>query len=322
MESHFGIGLDLGGSSVKYALASDSGDIITSGKRNIDAAAKKEIILDELCDVISMLMQKASESNISVSVIGIGTPGNVNIETGFLMGATPNFKHWREINIMESLQKKFPVPVFADNDANVMALGEARLGAGKGYKNIICVTVGTGIGGGFIINGELYRGSAYAGGEFGHSLVIADGLDCNCGANGCLEVYASATAMIREYQNDKRSIDGGSGNTDINVAQLFKLYESGDRSAVKSIDSAIYYLGRGIAASINLFNPEIIVIGGGVAEAGSIFIDKVRAIALKYAMPIPCENVKIVAAKLGNKAGFLGAVSFGFEQLNRSQKYI
>ena len=319
MKSQFGIGLDLGGSSVKYALASISGKIITSGKRNIDSTAQKDEILDELSDVIRVLMEQAKESDISVEVVGIGTPGNVNIETGYLMGATPNFKHWREINISQSLQKHFAVPVFADNDANVMALGEARLGAGKGYKNIICVTVGTGIGGGFIINGDLYRGSAYAGGEFGHSLVKADGLTCNCGANGCLEVYASATAMIREYKKEVNDSNNGAGNRDIDVAQLFELYECRDNAAIKSIDSAIYYLGRGIAASINLFNPEIVVIGGGVAEAGSIFIDKVRAVAFKYAMPIPCENVKIVAAQLGNNAGFLGAISFGFEQLARKE---
>jgi glucokinase len=320
MNREIGIGLDLGGTSIKYALATSSGQILKSGHLLSDADADSGQILDNLSDVITEMLNEANGLGVDVRVIGIGTPGNVNIDTGFLMGSTPNFKHWRDINIIESLERRFPIPVFADNDANVMAIGEARLGAGKGYRNLICVTVGTGIGGGFIVNGQLYRGSAFAGGEFGHSLVQADGLECNCGSNGCLEVYASATAMIREYKAFGEGINQKPDDVQINVARLFELYGQGDPAAKKAIDTAIYYLGRGLAASINIFNPEIIVIGGGVADAGDKFIADVRKTAFKYAMRIPRQNVKIVAASLGNKAGFLGAILFAFEQLAIKEK--
>ncbi len=171
-----GIGVDLGGSSIKYALVTENGRILKSANRTSDANADKKEIIENLYQAILEMQTCATQNGMQVKVVGMGTPGNVNLKTGKLMGSTPNFKSWSNVNISQELEQKCNLPVFVDNDANVMALGEARFGAGKGYTNMICVTVGTGIGGGFIINGELYRGSFYAGGELGHTLVEANGI--------------------------------------------------------------------------------------------------------------------------------------------------
>ncbi len=315
MAERLGIGLDLGGTSIKYALATECGRIIKSGYRASNANADKSEIIANLCHAVEEMQNFSEKNKMTVEVIGIGTPGNVDLETGTLMGSTPNFKSWNDVNISREVGQKCGLPVFVDNDANMMALGETRFGSGKGYKNLICVTVGTGIGGGVILNGDLYRGAFYAGGELGHTLVEANGIDCKCGGKGCLEMYASATAMIRYFKKYANETGFVPDKDDLNVAYLFELYNKNNEAARRSIDEAKYYLGRGLASVINLLNPEAIIIGGGVADAGEIFLKGVRETAFKYAMPMPSKNVKIVAAELGNQAGFLGAISFAFGQL-------
>ena len=182
------------------------------------------------------------------------------------------------------------------------------------------MTIGTGIGGGVIINGELFRGSHYSGAELGHTTIKYDGLKCRCGGKGCLERYASASAMIELY--DKKLVTHSSSEKKeiIDVEYIFEQMRSGNPTAIEVIEQSTYFLGRGIASFINIFNPTIIIIGGGVAEAGEIYLKKVEEVAFKYAMDSTKENVKIVGAKLGNKAGCLGAMSFAFDQLARKIK--
>jgi glucokinase len=315
MNERFGIGLDLGGSSIKFALATATGKILKTGYQAIDANADKSEIIENLHHNVCEMKSYAMSKDLKVEVVGVGTPGNVDLKTGKLMGSTPNFKNWKNINISKELGYKCELPVFVDNDANMMALGEARFGAGVGFNNLICVTVGTGIGGGFIINGELYRGAFFAGGELGHTLVETNGIRCNCGGKGCLEMYASATAIIREFKKYAVEIGFDTEGNKINVAYIYNLYHNNNEAARKAIDTAIHYLGRGLASVINIFNPQAIIIGGGVADAGDIYINEVRKTAFEYAMPVPRKYVKILRAKLGNQAGFLGAISFAFSQL-------
>jgi len=312
-----GIGVDLGGTSIKYALGTNSGEIIKEDHRPSQAHVEIAKILDNLGDAINQMKEFARLNGYDPIAVGMGTPGSVEIERGYLMGSTPNFRYWRDVYVADELRERVDLPVFVDNDANLMALGEAKFGSGVGYQNIICVTIGTGVGGGIIINGELYRGAYCAGAELGHSTIVANGLTCNCGGDGCLEVYASATAMIRNYKNlcieknvilDRKTID---------VKYIFERYKkNNDQLAMISIEQCAYYLGRGLASFINIFNPNIIIIGGGVAEAGDIYINKVKETTLHYAMDTPREKVKIVAASLGNKAGFLGALAYAFSRMD------
>lgn len=319
MHARVGIGVDLGGTSIKYALATESGQILKDGHRPSYAQSDKQSILNNLAGVIDEMQTWARAEDLKPEVVGIGTPGNINIETGLLMGSTPNFRDWRSVNISGELQKRIRLPVFADNDGNVMALGEARFGAGRNFRNMICITVGTGIGGGIIIDGSLYRGAYYAGAELGHAVIDIEGIPCNCGSRGCLEMYASATAMIRRFAEFCRHDQVPCDEENLNAAYIFDLYRTGNQSAKRAIDDAIYFLGRGLASFINIFNPEIIIVGGGVAEAGDMFLNGIREVTFRYAMAKPSEHVRIERALLGNRAGFLGALTFAFEQLDQKR---
>jgi glucokinase len=318
MAERVGIGIDLGGTSVKYALVTQSGKILKEGIRPSYAQSEVRIILENLASAAEEMKSFAERKGLSAEVVGIGTPGNVNIETGILMGSTPNFSAWRDVPISEEMQKLTGLPVFADNDGNLMALAEAKLGAGKGCKNLICITVGTGIGGGIILNGSLYRGSAYAGAELGHAVIDTEGIRCNCGSTGCLEMYASATAMIRRFSAYCRRDKIKQESRTPDAAYLFDLYKKGNTQAKQAIDESIYFLGRGLASFINIFNPEMIIVGGGVAEAGDLFLNGLRKITYQYAMEKPSENVRIEQALLGNRAGFLGAMTFAFGEMDKT----
>ena len=269
MRSKIAVGIDLGGSSIKYALGTEDGDILKTDRRPSRATEGPEIILSEISEAITEMGHHANSIGVKVSAVGIGTPGAVDVSAGFLKGSTPNFRFWQNVPIKMKLEKKSDLPVFVDNDANVMALGEAKFGAGIGYQNIICLTIGTGIGGGIIINGDLFRGSNFAGAELGHITIKHDGLKCNCGGRGCLEKYASATAMIKEYHKLSGHTKREKKNQ-VDVRTIFKKMKSGDPIAKKVVDKSTYYLGRGLANYINIFNPERIIIGGGVAEASKL----------------------------------------------------
>lgn len=307
------IGVDLGGTTVKYALGSEQGEILKEDEK--PSYAQKEVtkILDNIGECIREMKEYAQSNGLNPVAVGMGTPGTVDVPHGILMGSTPNFRYWKEVRVAEELKKRVHLPVFVDNDANLMALGEATFGSGIGKDNVICVTIGTGVGGGIIINGKIYRGAFYAGAELGHSTLIANGLACKCGGDGCLERYASATAMIRIYKQNARRAKKYLSSNEITVRDIFKQAKNNNPVAKQTVQDSAYYLGRGLASFINIFNPNIIIIGGGVAQAGKIYIDKVRETTLQYAMKRTSENVEIVAASLGNKAGFLGALYFALQ---------
>ncbi len=316
MSKEVGIGVDIGGTSIKYALGTKSGEVLKEAYRRTKSDADSDTILNDISDSISEIIFFAKSNNLKPRVVGVGTPGSVDVERGYLKGSTPNFKSWKDVEIGKELTKKINLPVYVDNDANLMALAEAKFGAGIGHENIICLTLGTGIGGGIIINGNLYRGSQFSGAELGHMTVKFDGLKCLCGGRGCLERYASATAMIDYYHKIKQQADNSYKKEQINVKNIFKKYREGDLWAAETIQKSTYYLGRGIANIINIFNPTRIIIGGGVAEAGSLFLKEAEQVAFQYAMENSKQGVKIVKAKLGNKAGYLGAIYFAFERLS------
>lgn len=314
MKSEIGIGIDLGGTSIKSALVSRTGEIIARDQLFIDATSDVDGIFNSIFTAVEGMRKTAVKKNLDVKVIGFGTPGSVDVKRGWLIGSTPNFLHWRNVAITENISKRFSLPVYADNDANLMAIGEMAFGAGKDSANLICLTVGTGIGGGIIIDREIYRGANYAGAEMGHMSINYEGHECNCGGKGCLEQYASATAMIRDYKkitaDTKQQID---------VKYLFDSSQTGNKAALKIIDDSAFYLGMGIASLINIFNPEKVILGGGVAEAGDVYIGKIRETVNKRAMSAANKGVKIIPAQLGNQAGFMGAVYFAFSQWDKNK---
>lgn len=314
MNRQYTLGIDIGGTTIKYGICSSAGKLIGQGAIPTPATAPKQEILKKLSGLVSENLILARKKNITIAAIGIGTPGSVNINRGYLMGGTPNFKHWRNVSISKFLTDRFDIPVFVDNDANLMAYGEFIYGAGKKKKDVICLTLGTGIGGGVIINGEIYRGSFFAGAELGHMTINHAGKPCNCGGQGCLERYASATAVIEDYnrENPLNPVQG--------TKQIFRLADQGDSLARAVIDRFVSYLAAGLASITNIFNPEMIIIGGGVSEAGKPLIDRVYKACQKRAMPVSIKNVEIVGAILGNRAGILGAGAFALKRLHLTGK--
>lgn len=310
-------GLDLGGTFLKYAYGTADGTIFKKGKKPSRADESQQDVFNVIFEAIEELQREAEQQGGRIAAIGVGSPGAIDFEKGKLIGSTPNIAHWANADIRGQIEGKFNIPVWADNDANIMAFAESRCGAGQGCKNIVAATLGTGIGGGIIINGEVYRGSHYAGAEIGHMMIVHNGIECNCGARGCFEQYASATAMVRHYvtlmkERHKTVPDK------IDTIMIFERAENGDTEANDAIDLTLDYMGTGFASLVNIFNPEVLVVGGGVAEAGEEFIARIQDAVEQRAMKPALRGFRVVRAQLGNDAGFVGGISMAAEMLQKS----
>jgi glucokinase len=313
VKRHF-IGVDLGGTNIKFGIVSDKGEVSYKGGLSAGAELGRRTILNNINRGINQALAVADSRKMVIRGIGAGSPGTVNLKTGIIEGSCPNIPQMVGVNLKRWLSKSFALPVRVDNDANLMALAESRFGAAKGFSDALCLTIGTGIGGGIILNGKLFHGSSFAAAEFGHMTICHNGRKCNCGGIGCLEMYASASAMVKDakkfLKRDRKSIifklvEGDLSKLTTEV--LFQAEKKGDNLAKAVINQACAYLGAGIASAVNLFNPQVVVIGGGVSHGGAGFIRRIEKEVKHRAFPSATRNLKIVKAKLGNDAGFIGA---------------
>lgn len=313
------IGLDLGGTFLKYALADEEGGILIKSKRPSQGDQKKEAIFSNIFFAIDEMAQAAQSRQLEIAAIGMGSPGAIEFNQCRLLGNTPNLPDWGDAEIRKEIGKHYPFPVWADNDANVAALAEVRQGAARGYKYVIAITLGTGIGGGVIINDEIFRGSHFSGAELGHMSIDYNGLPCGCGGVGCIEAYASAPAMVRNYvgklQKNKTVVPAM-----VNTELIFANAQKGELAAMQVIDETCEYLGAALASYTNIFNPEIFVIGGGVADAGDEFMTRIWNAMVKRAMDAPLRNLKLVRAQLGNDAGVVGAICLAMDAVRAAKK--
>ena len=301
----YAAGIDLGGTFVKYALVSSTGEILTEGKLPVGGKATKEDTLNAIEASIKETISAADGLKIEIEGIGIGTPGVVY--EGVVLGGADNLDGWENLDLGNIFSEKFNLPVKVDNDANVMGLGEVAFGAAKNSKDVIFITVGTGIGGAMVFNGQLYSGYKNRGGELGHVTINTKGIDCNCGGRGCLEAYASTSALIEQY-----IVLSGKSAEEVDGHYIVEKFHAGEKEAVQCMNEHTDYLGHGIAGFINTFAPQKVVIGGGISEAGQFYIDMIKESAMGYAMPDCSTLTDIVGAKLGNNAGCLGAASLVF----------
>jgi glucokinase len=313
MGKRYFIGVDLGGTNIKFGVVSDKGDVIHKDMLSAQVSLGRDAILVNISTAVLKALTFAQKQGIQVKGIGVGSPGTVNLKTGKIEGSCPNLPQMVNVNLKRYLSDSFEFPVCVDNDANVMALAEFRIGAARGFRNVLCVTIGTGVGGGIILDGELFHGSDFAGAEFGHMTISHNGRRCNCGGIGCLETYASAPAMVKDakrlLRRDKKSIihkliDGDLERVTTKV--IFHAEKRGDVLAAQIVNQACAYLGAGIASAVNLLNPEVVVIGGGVSQGGISFIRRIEIEVIGRAYPYT-RNLNVVRAKLGNDAGFIGA---------------
>ncbi len=311
MTKKYRIGVDVGGTNVKVALVDKTGSIVYSDTVPTRAEMGYEYTISNIITAIRNLMKESKVSKDLIEGIGFGFPGQIDCDNGIVRLA-PNIPGWVNIPIAEIVSKEFEIPVKVDNDVRCAALAELNYGAGRGAKNLICITVGTGIGSGLIINGKLVRGASNAAGEIGHiKLQMEGGPICGCGDTGCLEAFASGpsiVALAEEYIKGGKSTKYRElANPDITPYIVAEAAKQGDVVAKKIFEIMGNYIGVGLASVVNLLNPEKIVIGGGVADAGDLLFIPLKETLKKRTMPIQGSAVEVVHAELGNTAGVIGA---------------
>ena len=310
------IAVDMGGTKILAAVVNAEGDILGTAKIPTKADKGAAVVIDRIASCIQKAVDKSRVARASIQAVGIGAPGPLDPGTGIVLFA-PNLG-WTDVPLKTELENRVGLPTFVDNDVNVGTLGEHAFGAGKGMSTLVGIFVGTGIGGGIIMDGELFHGASQTAGEIGHIIVKAGGPRCGCGTRGCLEALASRTAITRQLQKaivkkGKKSILPELTGGDLKLIRsgaLAKALRSNDKLTMKVFKKATKYLGVGIASIVNFLNPEMIVLGGGVVEAlDDSFLDDIAAVVADYSLPNTLSGVRIVKAQLGDDAGILGAAA-------------
>ncbi|GIN60475.1 glucokinase [Robertmurraya siralis] len=308
-------GVDLGGTSIKIAFIDTLGTIISKWQIPTDNREKGKNITIDIARTIEEKLTELGQSKEILEGIGMGAPGPVDYVNGILYN-TVNLAWEDHYPLRDKLEKELSLPVYIENDANCAALGEMWKGAGAGAKDLVCVTLGTGVGGGIITNGEIVQGVSGSAGEIGHiTSVSRNGAPCNCGKKGCLETVASATGIVRlateklekERDNEGKLMKIFKANGKIAAKDVFDCGREGDELSLEVVEEVAYHLGLALANLGNTLNPEKIVIGGGVSKAGNILLDRVQAYFNEFAFSRVKESTTISIATLENDAGILGA---------------
>lgn len=298
MAGRYFIGIDLGGTNLKAALIDRKYRILDKRVLSTRGFCGRDALISGIAAAVNGMILDRRLNPKEIIGLGIGLPGPVNSEQG-LVHFLPNIPGWKEVPLRAILSRKLKLPVFLDNDANLMALAEHKLGAARGAKNALCLTLGTGVGGGLIIEGSLLRGATFSAGEIGHLPISISGPKCNCGGRGCLERYIG-NERIKEAAAKvfKRHIS---------LEELSALAKKRDIRAAKIWEQAGEHLGIALAAAINLIDLDVVVVGGGVANAGEALFTSVRKTVKNRAMDLQARHVKIKKALLGDNGGVIGA---------------
>lgn len=307
------LGIDLGGTNIAAGVVDEDYRIIGTGKVKTGAHRSNDEIADDMAKAARMAIKDACIDISEITAMGIGSPGSVIPSKGIV--ATSNNLKFSNLPLCAMMKERLGVDFYIENDANAAAYGELLAGAGKGCKNFVAITLGTGVGSGIIIDGKIFSGSNNAGGEFGHTVIVIDGEACTCGRKGCWETYASATALIRqtkaEMEANKQSIMWKLCDGDINRVNgktAFDAMRENDESGIKVVKEYIHYIAIGITNVINIFQPEILCIGGGISKEGDVLTKPIAEFAEngRFSKNIEKQTVVKVAA-LGNDAGIIGA---------------
>ncbi|RJE87444.1 ROK family protein [Paenibacillus sp. 1011MAR3C5] len=309
--SKYAIGIDIGGTKINAGIVTHKGEILLS--ESLETLAGQENTVRRVQQAIQHVIEEASKTwpDIRYRGIGIGSAGQVDWHEGSIRYASELIPGYSGAQLKSILEKQYGMTVWVDNDVNVIALAEMRLGAGLGKRQFICLALGTGVGGAVVIDGRLLHGAWGGAGELGHMSVDFRGIPCICGARGCLEQYASGTSIARLMRERLAAI--GTPNEQVNARDVFALWQEGDPLAASVMDEMIAALGSAITSLIHIFNPELIIIGGGVAESGEQLVDRLRQEVSRHTMPSFAEGVQIETARLGNWSGMIGAALQAWE---------
>jgi glucokinase len=304
---------DLGGTHLRAATVDEDGSIQFRLKQNTPPAEKPDEIVHALVQAVRECERQSAATGRRIRVVSVVVPGSVSVEAGLVVKA-PNLPCLDGFNLTAALTRELERPAILENDANAAAVGEMWQGAGRGRRTIVCVTLGTGVGGGIILDGKLWRGVNDSAAEIGHMCVDPfGGVACQCGSRGCLEVYASATAIVRMTREARpRHPDSVLQSNALTSEAVYRAGVEGDELALEVFRRMGVYLGIGLANLINILNPEMIIIGGGVVNGWQLFEKDMNHQVAERAFPLPAAQVKIVPGECGDDAGLLGAARLAF----------
>lgn len=306
MVKKFIIGIDLGGTNLKCALLDINLKIKAKNSFSTKSFNNKRKLIEGIIGIINSFIFNHGLARPSILGVGLGLPGPIDTFGG-IVHFFPNIKGWNNVGFKKILEQKLKLPIVIDNDANLMTLAEHKRGAAAGYKNALCLTLGTGVGGGLIINGSLFRGADNAAGEIGHLPLNENGPLCGCGSRACLESYIGNNTLIKEASK----LFG----RQISLEEVSRLAGHNNTKAIKFWSAVAEKLGLALSGAVNLLNLDVVVIGGGVAGAGKILFKSVKQTIGKRAMRVQAKRVKIFKAKLGVDAGLIGAAYLVKERL-------
>ncbi|KPK41814.1 MAG: hypothetical protein AMK72_14885 [Planctomycetes bacterium SM23_25] len=312
------VGIDLGGTNLKLGLVSADGRILHRLTTPTEADRGPDHVLERMARAVRDLSEQAGIGTADVAGVGVGAPGLVHWKAGVVLFA-PNLKGWTLIPVRDTLHEKLGMLVNLENDANAAAYGEFRCGAGRDVATLFLLTLGTGIGGGIIIDGRLFRGTTDTGAELGHIVVQHGGRLCGCGNRGCLEAYASATAVVGRFNDAVTAgeVSSLAGNDEITCKDIFDAAARGDETAARVVEQTAEYLAIGIASLMHVLNPERVVLTGGMMGAGAAFLDRVRHHVRATAFESAWKACEVRWSTLGGDAGILGA-AFAAEAFDRT----
>ena len=307
------IGIDLGGTFVKAGVVDENCQIVAKASvPTADVAGNPEVVADRMTQCANEALEKAGLTMADVENIGVGTPGSVEPETGTIVYA--NNLDFHNTPIRKYMEERTGKKIYVENDANVAAYGEVIAGAAKGYKDVVVVTLGTGVGGGIIIDGKIYAGFNHFGGELGHEVIVFNGRPCTCGRKGCLEAYASATGLIKmtkeamEANKDSKLWEVAPTLDEVNGKTAFDAMRLGDPAGKAVVDEYIGYLGCGLSNFVNIFQPQVLLIGGGICKEGETLLAPLREIIQRESYGISgYASAELRTCALGNDAGTIGA---------------
>ncbi len=323
------VGLDVGGTTMKAAVVDDAGKPSASVVMDTHPERGQEAGLETMCETIRRAVAAAKLKMADIAAVGVATPGLMDIAAGLILDP-PNLKPWKNVPVRDHIAQAFGKPTAFENDANAAAYGEFWVGAGQEATSLVMFTLGTGVGGGIILGDTIVEGEHSHGGELGHLRIdLPDrGRLCGCGARGCLEAYASASAVTARAREELAAWRGPTklkayytaNDDELTAKVVFDLALAGDECATKVMDDTAYFLALGACATIAAVDPEMIVIGGGMTAAGEPFRAKIEEYIRRFGLPHPVKKVKVVFAKLGSDAGFIGAAGCARRLLRQQER--
>jgi len=315
------VGVDLGGTNVRAAVTDRDGKILGDGREPSLAMEGPDATIPQIIKAVRSALANGSISISEVAGVGMGVPGQQKTKEGLVLWS-PNFKDWHGVQLLAPMRQDLRVPVFMGNDVNVAALGEFNFGAGRDVSSLVMLTIGTGIGGGIILDGKLWLGASEGAGEIGHCIVVPDGPLCSCGRRGCLESLAGRDAIVeraaRKIQAGRPSVlieDADWPLWSATPASIARAAQEGDQVAIETMAETAYYVGVGIVNAINMLSPEMVIVGGGIAQAGDVLWGPLLRTVHALALTESRRACRVVPAELGDDAGVMGGVTLVMQEL-------